>query len=74
MESVFYAKRCKDTTFFDRLATKKTKTNSRSILVRMFKNSLDAIIINILAHKNRSNKDDSENNFVYNFANQQQSC
>jgi hypothetical protein len=28
MESVFYAKRCNDTTFFDGLATKKIVTNN----------------------------------------------
>jgi hypothetical protein len=46
MGSVFYAKRCNNTIFFDGLATKKTRIKNCSILVRSLKNSLDAININ----------------------------
>jgi len=46
MGSVFYAKRCNDTTFFDGLATKKTMINNCPILVRSLKNALVAIVIN----------------------------
>jgi len=46
MKSVFYAKRCKDTTFFDRLANKKTQPNIRTIVVLSLTHSLDALFIN----------------------------
>jgi len=39
---MFYAKRCKDTTFFNRLATKKMKIKNRSVLVRSCKNGGNA--------------------------------
>jgi len=42
MGSVFYAKRSKDTTFFDRLANKKMKLNDRSILVQLVISRSDA--------------------------------
>jgi len=45
MESVFYAKQCNNTIFFDELATKKTKINNCSILVLLFLDSSDAMII-----------------------------
>jgi hypothetical protein len=74
MESVFYAKHRNDTTFFDGLSTKKTKTNNRPILVRTFKNSLDASIINIQGTQKPFTHGDSENSFISNFVNKQQNC
>jgi hypothetical protein len=47
MESVFYAKRRKDTTFFNRLATKKMKRNACSILVRFLNKRLLPVLINM---------------------------
>jgi hypothetical protein len=75
-ESVFYTKRRNDTTFFDGLSTKKTKTNSCPILVRMFKNSLDASIqyYGYQSPQKPLTYEDSESGFIGNFVNKQQNC
>ena len=74
MESVFYAKRSKDTTFFDRLATKKNE-DKRLLYFGAASSYLAQVpIINTWHAQKQIKQGYIEKSFGYKFAIQQQSC
>jgi len=64
MGSVFYAKRCKDTIFFYKLATKKTMKVTCSILVQLLKSALALLLFMPNVHNNEFYLDNRENSLL----------
>jgi hypothetical protein len=74
MKSVFYAKRCNDTTFFDGLATKKMMINISLYFGAVIQKQFGYYHYQYPARTASSHPHvDSEDNFVGDFVNEQQS-